>query len=368
MNFYEILGVDTDTDPTEVRRAYREFARRYHPDVNDHPDAGDQFRVLTRARDVLADPEERVAYERLGHADYVEEQIDGAFPTPEMTPRPTEASGGSAAPESDRYSGGASDDAGADDSSTDEGGRASPPGDTASPSDGDHFTVAHSIPPTPGGTRGSTRSVPTGPRRISGQPTQVAQGDGSIRETVVAHLSASVRWLGVVAAAGAYFGGLAGYLGPHRGAVGALAAALTSPDPIVVAAALRGERFGVPAVTAFVGDHGLVGGGIPSDAALLLAGVVLLPLAQALALVELRRATTWRPTWLYVVGALGPAGGVALSLVVSHAPASVPVASVPLLGDLLLLVVFPGIVVGSFLLNRLLVVLPLRRREHLVAP
>ena len=33
-NYYEILGVDRDVEPDEIKRAYRRLARSYHPDMN----------------------------------------------------------------------------------------------------------------------------------------------------------------------------------------------------------------------------------------------------------------------------------------------------------------------------------------------
>ncbi|MEF8839588.1 MAG: DnaJ domain-containing protein, partial [Haloarculaceae archaeon] len=70
-SFYAVLGVDADADDATVRAAYREAVKEHHPDVSDYPDAGERFKRLTSARDVLLDPPERARYDRLGHADYV---------------------------------------------------------------------------------------------------------------------------------------------------------------------------------------------------------------------------------------------------------------------------------------------------------
>lgn len=401
MNFYEVLGVDPDAERTEIRLAYRERARRFHPDVNEHPAAGDQFRVLTRARTVLTDPEERSAYDRLGHDGYVEQRIDGDFPAPEMVPRPSDGSGlaggvagtgqhggvpgrtvddpepstehgGDHRPtEAGRAGGGGQEDSDGDEgASTDE----SPP-DARSPeahtgSDARFSGVqtgSHTTPPTPGPQGSSRRTHPRGPRRIDRRRSTAESGE-SVADRLVGHLTASTRWIGVVVAAAVYFAGLIGYLETYGAGVDAFARALTSSDPVAVAGALRDERYGVPYVTAFPDEVGLLVEGTPSDALLLFAGVVLLPASLALAVTELRGETTWRPSWLHVTGALAPAGAVALPPVVSRYPDAIPIAAIPLLADLLLLVVFPGVVVASFLVNRLLVVLPLRRREDLGAP
>ncbi|MFC7134996.1 MULTISPECIES: DnaJ domain-containing protein [Salinibaculum] len=68
---YSTLGVDEDADVETIRRAYRELVKEAHPDVSDDPDASEQFKRLTTARDVLTDSEERSRYDRLGHEEYV---------------------------------------------------------------------------------------------------------------------------------------------------------------------------------------------------------------------------------------------------------------------------------------------------------
>ncbi len=66
-DLYAILGVDQNADQTEIKRAYRQLARRYHPDANPHdPEAGERFKEVTRAYDVLSDPEKRQRYDLYG--------------------------------------------------------------------------------------------------------------------------------------------------------------------------------------------------------------------------------------------------------------------------------------------------------------
>jgi molecular chaperone DnaJ len=65
---YEVLGVARDVDDAELKRAFRELARRHHPDVNPaDPTAGDRFRELNEAYAVLADPAERARFDRFGY-------------------------------------------------------------------------------------------------------------------------------------------------------------------------------------------------------------------------------------------------------------------------------------------------------------
>ncbi|MDX6243497.1 MAG: curved DNA-binding protein [Frankiales bacterium] len=65
-DYYEMLGVPRTATSEELQRAYRTLARRYHPDVNRDPGAGDKFKELNEAYHVLADPEQRARYDRFG--------------------------------------------------------------------------------------------------------------------------------------------------------------------------------------------------------------------------------------------------------------------------------------------------------------
>jgi curved DNA-binding protein CbpA len=60
---YALLGIEPDADDTELRRAWRELALRWHPD-RAGPDTTAIFQKLTAAYAVLSDPASRAAYDR----------------------------------------------------------------------------------------------------------------------------------------------------------------------------------------------------------------------------------------------------------------------------------------------------------------
>ncbi len=65
MDLYEILGVARAAKPAEIRRAYQKLARLLHPDVNPgDPAAAERFQAVSRAFEVLSDPERRARYDR----------------------------------------------------------------------------------------------------------------------------------------------------------------------------------------------------------------------------------------------------------------------------------------------------------------
>lgn len=72
--FYDVLDVPADASQSAIRDAYREKVKEFHPDVCDHPDAEERFKRVKRAEEVLADPDERSTYDRVGHDQYVDDR------------------------------------------------------------------------------------------------------------------------------------------------------------------------------------------------------------------------------------------------------------------------------------------------------
>ncbi|KAM6980777.1 dnaJ homolog subfamily C member 14 [Aplochiton taeniatus] len=60
---FTVLGVETHATEAELKRAYRHLAVQVHPDKNKHPRAGEAFKVLRAAWDVVSNPEQRREYE-----------------------------------------------------------------------------------------------------------------------------------------------------------------------------------------------------------------------------------------------------------------------------------------------------------------
>jgi len=66
-DYYEVLGVSRDASEGDLKRAFRNLARKHHPDVSDAPNAEEKFKEANEAYGVLSDADKRAAYDRFGH-------------------------------------------------------------------------------------------------------------------------------------------------------------------------------------------------------------------------------------------------------------------------------------------------------------
>ena len=67
-DYYKILGIDKNASKAEIKKAYRKFALKYHPDKNPSKEAEEKFKEISEAYAVLYDDEKRKLYDNYGHA------------------------------------------------------------------------------------------------------------------------------------------------------------------------------------------------------------------------------------------------------------------------------------------------------------
>ncbi len=65
-DYYDILGVEREASDADIKKAYRRLAQRWHPDVNQEPEAAIRFKEINEAYQVLGDPERRQRYDLFG--------------------------------------------------------------------------------------------------------------------------------------------------------------------------------------------------------------------------------------------------------------------------------------------------------------
>lgn len=68
-DYYEVLGVQKGASEAELKKAYRNMAKKYHPDVNQGDNSAEsKFKEVNEAYEVLSDAGKRSRYDQYGHA------------------------------------------------------------------------------------------------------------------------------------------------------------------------------------------------------------------------------------------------------------------------------------------------------------
>ncbi|MDR1487549.1 MAG: DnaJ domain-containing protein [Deltaproteobacteria bacterium] len=82
---YKALGVDKKAGPEAIKKAYRNLARKYHPDVNPGDKAAEEkFKELSMAYDILSDPAKKAEYDSLGREAFFEKGFGGTGYRPDF--------------------------------------------------------------------------------------------------------------------------------------------------------------------------------------------------------------------------------------------------------------------------------------------
>jgi molecular chaperone DnaJ len=79
-DFYEILGISKSASQSEIKKAYRKMAIKYHPDKNpDDKTAEENFKKAAEAYEILSDENKKARYDQYGHAAFDGPQGGGGF-------------------------------------------------------------------------------------------------------------------------------------------------------------------------------------------------------------------------------------------------------------------------------------------------
>ncbi|TMT86555.1 J domain-containing protein [Haloterrigena sp. H1] len=315
-DFYDLLEIPSDASQDEIKDAYREQVRVYHPDLNDDDRAQAQFTAVKTAYDILGDPVERQAYDRLGHEEYVAKRTSG-LPSPDVWTSDdggdeeaddTELRYSEAETQSTSSATASSATAGSATAGSRTTGRSST---TASAGTGSTAgtasagTTSKSSSTTGTGTRNGTATAGGGDTeaaRDTDRSGETSTQPGSRAETVIGNpvtrwwrrqnFSLPLLWLSLLI----YVAGLAHVAVANESPLGSLWADLraTGADPAGIWSLLSESRHGLETSIAFVQRVEVVTPPLePTLWNATLAGVVALALGTLLVMRVVRRETTW---------------------------------------------------------------------------
>lgn len=280
-DFYELLDVTRDASDRGIKRSYRRKVKEYHPDVNDHPRAHAQFKVLKKARDVLLDPTERQAYDRLGHREYVEKRLDGSLPTTDF---PGLDVAGSTNPGTSSHTAAA--------------------------------TARRHPHPGPRASGSAERNrVRSGEAPMGGTGDRTSGTNAGDTATVAVHRLVRHLWGLVLVGTLWYLGAMGVAL--ERAGTAPVLVGMTEvgrgliEEPAVVAGSTT-VGYGFPNVSELVMSG--VGPAATVEGLLILGGFLGLLASHGCALILLRRRTIWRPSLAYLLGSVSPILGFGLNL------------------------------------------------------
>lgn len=77
-DYYKILGISKESSQDEIKKAFRQLARKYHPDVNQgNKEAEEKFKEVNEAFQILSNPQKKVQYDQYGSSAFSAEDISG---------------------------------------------------------------------------------------------------------------------------------------------------------------------------------------------------------------------------------------------------------------------------------------------------
>ncbi|MFC4437859.1 MULTISPECIES: J domain-containing protein [Natrialbaceae] len=317
-DFYDLFEISSDASQDEIKDAYREQVRIYHPDHNDDSRARAQFTAIRKAYDILGDPVERKAYDRLGHETYVAKRTSG-LPSPDVwrsdedeeTDAEATAAAG-ASPASSSATGGSTSSASTTGSAAGSASGATTSSESASSgstTSGSSRTAGatESAGTAAGSTAGARDSrasggtnTATADKSATGATVETATSADSTTESAVVRwwrrqrFGLPLLWLSLVV----YVAGLGHFASANVAALERLRTEITAvgADPEGLRTALTSGRYGLETTVGFVTGAELVAPPLePIQWYGGLAGVVVATIAAVLVARFVRAGDTWRP-------------------------------------------------------------------------